>query len=541
MLEKLVCVKMLLLAIILLFLDVIAPVTTANALEQDDVVATVVDVNKQHDDDSQPTTTTSFLRSTGSQPAQESSSMSNRFAPPYAEYDVESDVLERNLQDSTVSPTPTSTTYNKTVSSYFLWESSMWSQRSLKANITLDIEAFETALLEASENNCDLGITATLFDENSQLIYQETVGSKYHALEEAGEPFVDGWTGDNTTFALYSNSKIFAAVLFMAAVVDQGRGYLDEPLYRTFEYLNETDRVGKITPRMILSHRSGIQPYNRNDPSNDPFYKCMYNGTTLLSECVEEFLLNDEALQEEPGSFVRYNNDPFVILADLILRKTGSNDLDQVLNEYITEPLGMNATTYNCPLVGSTGIKPHVSWGVCSTGTDVPKLIQALANDGISSDGRPILTADSVRQILSFQTGTAENGDTPLQFNVPLGSCIGRIDSELDNALIGYGLGTMITAGVKGQLFLHASTVGGFWVVAPGRYSAYFAWMRKGSFPSVYTWMARVIDIFERASTFLVSNTWEGNNWNEITPCIDGMFIESDLIDQYVNGASSCP
>jgi len=434
----------------------------------------------------------------------------------------DADCIGRYLVDGNVSSSP------KTVSSYFQWETSMWSQRSLKANITLDIDAFDTALLEASENICDLGITATVFNNASEQVYQRTVGTKFNILE-GDSPFVDGWTG-NTTFALYSNSKIFATVLYLASIVDAGKGYLDEPVYETFpEYLTPEDRVGKITPRMILSHRSGIKAYNRND-ADDPLYQCIYNVTTTLDECIQQFLLNDDALLEDPGTIVAYNNDPFYILAEVILRKTGYDTLDQVLSEFITEPLGINAT-YDCPLVKSTSDKPHVSWGICSTGEDVPKLIQVLANQGSTSDGTQIVSADSVKQILSFQAGVANNADTPLSFAVPLNNCISRDNQEVANSLIGYGLGTMITAGVKGQLFVHASTVGGYWVIAPNKYSAYFAFMIAGAFPSKYTWMARVIDRFEKASTFQVSNTWE-DEWNEITTCVDGMFIESDILDQ---------
>jgi len=290
---------------------------------------------------------------------------------------------------------------------------------------------------------------------------------------------------------------------------------------------------------MILSHRSGIKAYSRND-ANDPFYQCIYNTATTLAECIEQFLLNDDALLDEPGAVVLYNNDPFYILAELILRKTNNYaNLDQALSEFITTPLGMSAS-YECPLVKSTLAKPHVSWGICSTGNDVPKLIQVLANNGRTADGtRQIISADSVKQILSFQAGAATFADTPLRFAVPLNNCMSRGNQEVPNSLIGYGLGTMIAAGIKGQLFVHASTVGGYWVIAPNKYSAYFAFMVTGAFPSKYTWMARVIDRFEKASTFQVSNSWE-DEWNEITTCVDGMFIESDVLERAAN-PSVCP
>jgi hypothetical protein len=160
---------------------------------------------------------------------------------------------------------------------------------------------------------------------------------------------------------------------------------------------------------------------------------------------------------------------PFCALAEVILRKNTDHDnLDQVLQRYIAEALGMDATSCNCSLVKSTKDKPHVSWGICSTGHDVPKLIRVLANRGRTADsasGR-IVSAESARQILSFQGGSASSADAPLPFRVPLNNCIGRSNQGVANSLIGYGLGTMITAGVMGQLFAHAATIGGQQVIA---------------------------------------------------------------------------
>lgn len=446
------------------------------------------------------------------------------------------------------------TTATLTVSPYFQWETSMWRQRNIKANVTLNLDAFETALQEASANQCDLGITATVFqdDEQATQVFQTTVGSNYHDLAAKGNsstPWISGWTGD-TVFALYSNSKIFAAALFMAAVVDTGLGYLDEPMHVIFDdHLTPVNRTGRITPRMILSHRSGIQAYNRGTPDTDPLYSCIASANTTLEDCVKQHLLNDDVLENEPGSAVRYSNDPFYILAAVIVRKTGLQNIDDALQMYINEPLNMSAT-WDCPLVGSTKDKPHVSWGVCATGFDVPKLIQALLQaTNTESNTTTFITPSSVKEMFSFQAGVAANADEPLPFNMPLNNCLSRIDSEKVNFLIGYGLGTMITAGVKGILYVHAATVGGYWVVSPGKYAAYFAFMKAGAFPSAYTWVARVIDRFERASSVFVGNAWDGGDenksidvyTNEVTPCIDGMFIDTKVVDESSVTWDNCP
>ena len=490
-----------------------------------------------------------------------------------------------------------------TVSPFFQFETYKWTQRNILSDLELDLDTFRISLEEASRNQCEMGITATLFDADGEQILQETVGSNYHDLSSPTEPWTSGWTGE-TEFALYSNSKIFAAVLYMASVVETGLGYLDEPVFTTFGQeplagdgglspyvLTAANISGRITPRMILSHQTGIKAYDRNDPVGDPLYSCIANDNTTLGSCVRSYLLSDDAIATMPGSVMRYSNDPFYILAELMVLKTGASDIQELMDIYINGPLGINAT-YDCPLVGSTRLKPHVSWGICSSGRDVPKLIQELAithnmiGGSIMDDSTTtstatstttvspvgILSPSSVREILNFQGEISSNADEPLPFNMPLSNCVTRTgDSEI-NFLMGYGLGTMITPGVKGLLFVHASTVGGYWVIAPGKYSAYFAFMKQGAFPSAYVWIARIIDKFERASTVRVRNAWDvievdldgstttttttgantttaptttttttANFFNEITPCIDGMFIDTTTIDDAAEEWIGCP
>ena len=474
-------------------------------------------------------------------------------------------------------------TTSSTVSPYFQFETQYWHQRNIVANMTLDLNAFEIALQNASENQCGLGITATMFDSQAKQIFQSTVGTNYHNLSATAPtnnfrnvPWVSGWTG-NTTFALYSNSKIFVSILFMAAVVETGFGYLDEPMYNIFDYLSPTNKTGRITPRMILSHRTGIQPYNRNAPTTDPLYSCIANTNTTLEDCIQDHLLNDNVLENEPGTYVRYSNDPFYIMASILVKKTRFNNIDEIMYHYINEKLDLtNDTSYDCPLVGSTINKPHVSWGICSTGYDMAKVIQSLMRatdttavaaqegsyyyNGTNNSTEEeevvplVVSPTSLKEIFSFQIGIADNADEPLSFNMPLSNCLSRIDDGTSiNFLIGYGLGTMITAGVKGILFVHAATVGGYWVISPGKYAAYFAFMKTGAFPSAYAWIARIIDRFERASSVFVGNAWDTNDEsdddvettkiypNEVTPCIDGMFLDTTVLDDAVTTWENCP
>ena len=69
----------------------------------------------------------------------------------------------------------------ETISNTFKYESLMWEQRNLEANITLDVEGFDASVQQVSDAFCGLGMTATLFDENADQIFQKSYGSNYYS------------------------------------------------------------------------------------------------------------------------------------------------------------------------------------------------------------------------------------------------------------------------------------------------------------------------------------------------------------------------
>jgi len=424
----------------------------------------------------------------------------------------------------------------ETMSAVFRYETSLWDERSLKGKATLNINAFDEGLLQLSKDSNNLGITATLFNEKAEEVFQKTVGSEYSRMSntpgftdsERYDPKQSGWSGD-TQFAIFSNTKAFAAATYLSSVVDTGLGNLDEPIHEILSEVSIYDTFAKVTARMILSHSSGAGPFDRF-ASDDPHYNCIYDLTTTMEECVLKYLQFNAtteplSIYSEPGTVAYYNNEPFCILALIILRKTGKTYTDAVA-EYMTTPLGMTETSYDCLAAKSTSDKPQVAFGICTTGHDYPKFVQMLANKGFSPDGKRVLSLSSVQQMFSRGTGTAFNGDEyilPLQFI--LSSCIAR-SAGIYSSIMGYGLGVMFIPGNKGELFVHTGSNGGFWIVAPGRYSAYIA---SSSIPAIsYARAALMLDMFERKSTFMVSNNITGvaDVWEELTICGDGMYTE---------------
>eukprot|EP00555_Chaetoceros_dichaeta_P002191 CAMPEP_0198252126 /NCGR_PEP_ID=MMETSP1447-20131203/2712_1 /TAXON_ID=420782 /ORGANISM="Chaetoceros dichaeta, Strain CCMP1751" /LENGTH=564 /DNA_ID=CAMNT_0043937291 /DNA_START=67 /DNA_END=1761 /DNA_ORIENTATION=- len=425
----------------------------------------------------------------------------------------------------------------ETMSAVFRYETSLWDERSLKGKVTLDINAFEEGLLQLSKESNNVGITATLFNEKSEKIFQKTVGSEYSPMSKTpGIPFAErydpkqsGWTGD-TQFAIFSNTKAVVAATYLSSVVDTGLGALDEPIHEIVSEVGIHDTFANVTARMVLSHSSGAGWFDRHS-LNNPHYKCIYDLTTTMEDCVLKYLQLDATTEpttkySEPGTVASYNNEAFGILSLLIFRKTGKKYTD-VVAEYMTTPLGMLETSYDCPAAKSTSDKPQVAFGICTTGHDFPKFVQMLANKGLSHDGKRVLSLNSVQQMFSRGTGTAFHGDEyliPIE-NQIFGTCIAR-SAGIYNTVMGYGLGVMFMPGNKGELFVHASFVGGFWIVAPGRYSAYIA---SSSLPKVSDQrIGLMMDMFERKSTFMVSNNFPGvaDVWEELTTCGNGMYTE---------------
>jgi len=321
-------------------------------------------------------------------------------------------------------------------------------------------------------------------------------------------------------------------------------GYLDEPIGLTFpDHLTGTDVAGRITPRMILSHSSGFEDdkttFDRNDLTS-PYYACLNKNSTTLSECLGTFLLTDDALKNQPGSNSAYANVPFDIIAEITVRKTGLSSFGEAVRKYITGPLGMDDTTYDCPIVRSTSEKPHVAWGACSTANNMAKLVQIMSNNGMTLGGKQILSAFSLTQIFTHGGGNAKNSDDFLLGEVfypfPFTRCYSKLympgerpdilplfgadTSYALNSIVGYGLGTMFMLGNHGKLFVHPASTGGFWLVAPGRYSLYMGWMMGKKEVNIYNNLADVLNALEESSKFTVSKSnTVVDSWEEIEMC----------------------
>ncbi|MEU4694983.1 serine hydrolase domain-containing protein [Actinoplanes sp. NPDC023714] len=157
-------------------------------------------------------------------------------------------------------------------------------------------------------------------------------------LGESGNPAHP--LGPDTRFRIGSVTKTFTAVLVMQAR-DEGLIDLDQPVGA---YL-DVPAHGDATPRRLLSHTAGFQ----REPYGDVW-------DTLISpdaaKLIEEL---DRAERVLPNARrFHYSNLGLAVLGQLVAKVRGGT-WEQILQERILTPLGLNATTVQAPPQAAVG------------------------------------------------------------------------------------------------------------------------------------------------------------------------------------------
>lgn len=125
----------------------------------------------------------------------------------------------------------------------------------------------------------------------------------------------------NTVFSAASLSKCVLAYIVMQ-MVEEEKIDLDNPLMNYFKYKDiiHDDRSKKVTPRMVLSHTSGL-PNWRNDTLN---------------------------FRNDPGEKFGYSGEGFVWLQRTVEKILGQN-LESIAQKRVFIPLKMTRTSYVFP------------------------------------------------------------------------------------------------------------------------------------------------------------------------------------------------
>lgn len=275
---------------------------------------------------------------------------------------------------------------------------------------------------------------------------------------------------ENSLFRLASMTKPITACAFMQ-IFEKGLVGLDTPISEIIpEFkdmrvavkiedgeIKETEKMRfQITPRMILSHSSGIGCGESIMIQSKYIRKCQTLEETALK-------YSDSVLEFQPGTRQAYSGTwAFDVLARVIEIVSGKR-YEDYLKENIFEPLGMCDTTY-CPtdeqltrvvdFCKSTenGIVSHPippksgfggfgeGWsgggaGLFSTINDYSKFARMLLRKG-ELNGKRILKSSSVDLIRTSQTVNTEKGKTETMWGL---SVFVRRDSDfLPNGVFGW-------------------------------------------------------------------------------------------------------
>ncbi|ACU98552.1 serine hydrolase domain-containing protein [Saccharomonospora viridis] len=216
---------------------------------------------------------------------------------------------------------------------------------------------------------------------------------------------------EDTIFDIASVTKLFTSIAVMQ-LVERGEVVLDRPVAA---YLPEFGVNGKqdITVRQLLTHTSGLEP-------GLFLWRDWPDKQSRINAVLEV------APQHEPGTTYTYSDLNLITLGVLVERVTG-DELDEVIAERITEPLGMKDTEFNPPAekldrIAATefqeqparglvrgevhdenawslgGVAGHA--GLFSTARDLSVLGQALLNGGTYA-GERILRPSTVLQLFT--------------------------------------------------------------------------------------------------------------------------------------------
>jgi len=309
-------------------------------------------------------------------------------------------------------------------------------------NIT-DLEATTDSIIaEEMQQKNAVGLTISIVKDGIQLL---TKGYGYSNYEQ--ELPVDS---NHTLFRIGSISKPITAIAVFQLVE---RGILDldtnvNDYLTTFEIPDTF--VQPVTLRHLLSHTAGFEKctlyYNEIIIRNDDF------GS--LGEVLENLL---PKRVNPPGEAARYSDWGFG-LAGYIVELVSGVPFNQYAEENIFQPLGMNSTSFDQPLIPS--LQQNVSLGytcvagspvsepfeyitippcgsVSSTAQDMSKLMICFLQNG-TYNNNTILTEDSMMQIKTpyFRTH-------PKQLGVGLGTVEFSFNNHWGMSFIGHSGGTL--------------------------------------------------------------------------------------------------
>jgi len=202
----------------------------------------------------------------------------------------------------------------------------------------------------------------------------------------------------DTVVAIASASKWLTSATIMT-LVDDGKLGLDDPVGT---YLPEwaaasaPDKAA-ITIRQLLSHHAGLAGSAG----------CLGDPAMTLGECAGSIARNP--LSYAPGTEFQYGNAGYTVAAH-VAEVVGGAGIEQLFQQRIAQPLGMLHTSFTAPGRPANPNPVPAASGV-STLDDYGRFVAMILAGGTAPDGRRVLEAASVHEILRDQVQGLDTHD----------------------------------------------------------------------------------------------------------------------------------
>lgn len=217
--------------------------------------------------------------------------------------------------------------------------------------VFLLLASLSSQTLKAQQTDAKLSLTAWIDQEIEATMQANNIpsvsvgiitGGKAQILRGYGQLNRQQKTNsdEHTVYQIASVSKMFTGTL-SHQLLKEGALDLDEKITHYLpSTLSESTKakLGEITLRELIHHRSGL-------PRDSKVVKRV-DGEPFLGGYTEEQLLEDLELlnlEAEPGERYSYSNLGYGLLGYILERASGES-YDNLLQEYITEPLKMENT-----------------------------------------------------------------------------------------------------------------------------------------------------------------------------------------------------
>jgi D-alanyl-D-alanine carboxypeptidase len=156
-------------------------------------------------------------------------------------------------------------------------------------------------------------------------------------------------------FVIASTTKLVVATL-LAALAERSTLDLDAPVAT---WLPDLPNAGRLTPRLVLSQRSGLREY-----AKDPAIRRRLSGGDPDHPWTRQEVLDAIAAlgaDRDPDQRFAYRNSNYIVAAELAERASGKG-IEELLRELVRAPLGLDAFSFEPHAAGAAPVAtPHVA------------------------------------------------------------------------------------------------------------------------------------------------------------------------------------